>query len=467
MEKSNSINECQTCNSSRHIKRHVLGEHLPWYVNPTVACVDCHRAKSSKQSKFHTDHQSICGESLLQAWFLLINGIFHFVIRELCLDSFADLLMFVVDRGLCPNRIQFSEEEIVFLREYDMRAGLEPLSADQYQSFPPSRICVLTHFQLLQRITPFLSSTAQSRFPYLNEYRQFDGSYPPIGHPRMRIAIIDTHFHLDKLSSCLRKSFVQLESSESIEVRLPYAIANYVYPSNWDKIRSQVGSNPNLKITLGVHPHMLLRQSVEGVLGHLCALIDSFPDLVGIGEVGLDFTARCTCGCTDKRTCRDNRIWAQRWFLPRIIRVAQRAQKTLVLHVRDKGDGSAAKEVLGLLQELNLTHLPIHRHCFVGVDGELEQWRTELPNCYFGLTAASLRHDSTVASLLSVGQPDKFILESDAPYLPMDKSSTKYDTPWNIGRVADKAASIIGCSLSQLVVKSNQNAAQLYGLNWT
>ena len=33
-----------------------------------------------------------------------------------------------------------------------------------------------------------------------------------------------------------------------------------------------------------------------------------------------------------------------------------------------------AREVLGILQELNLTHLRIHRHCFVWARQELEDW---------------------------------------------------------------------------------------------
>ena len=96
--------------------------------------------------------------------------------------------------------------------------------------------------------------------------------------------------------------------------------------------------------------------------------------------------------------------------------------ETLVLHVRDSGTGQAAREVLAMLQDMGMTDLPIHRHCFTGDAGEYFSWCTALPNCYFGIARASLDNQDTTDTLLLMEQPTRLLLETDAPYLPMGRT---------------------------------------------
>ena len=89
--------------------------------------------------------------------------------------------------------------------------------------------------------------------------REANGSSPPVGYPSVKRAIIDTHFHLDSFSSHQGCSLSDLESSISkpLLVSIPFAIANYVFPDKWSRLSEHVRADPRLRITLGVHPHMI------------------------------------------------------------------------------------------------------------------------------------------------------------------------------------------------------------------
>ena len=84
---------------------------MPWYMDPSTACVDCQRGKGCPRDveRFHRMHQRIIGDYLLEAWFLLMNGIFLFTARELGLGGIHDLLGYVVAHSLYPNIFRFSK----------------------------------------------------------------------------------------------------------------------------------------------------------------------------------------------------------------------------------------------------------------------------------------------------------------------------------------------------------------------
>ena len=116
------VEVCEVCGwQLRHIKRHVLRIHVPWYMNPSTACIDCQRSESgdTQLRTFHPGHEGFSGEANLGIWFLLVNGIFLFISQSLELASLGDLLPFVMDGQRWVSPPQFTEEKVFFLREYD------------------------------------------------------------------------------------------------------------------------------------------------------------------------------------------------------------------------------------------------------------------------------------------------------------------------------------------------------------
>ena len=86
---------CQICGANcPHIYRHMLRVHLPWFMNLATSCIDCHMSAGNERElrNVHGQHQLFSGQSLLQAWFLLVNGMFLFISQEMGLGSPLELL---------------------------------------------------------------------------------------------------------------------------------------------------------------------------------------------------------------------------------------------------------------------------------------------------------------------------------------------------------------------------------------
>ena len=150
--RSRFYDHCQVCgNISPHVNRHMLRAHLPWYLDPATSCVDCHMSagKESDRRRLHGQHVHFGGEYLLRAWFLLMNGFFLFLSQQLGLGSPIELLGCAALRELAPNPVVFSDEEYIFLREYDQQAGFEPLTLGGYMAVPPTRLIALIHPNLM------------------------------------------------------------------------------------------------------------------------------------------------------------------------------------------------------------------------------------------------------------------------------------------------------------------------------
>lgn len=468
-KKARFSDHCQVCGAtSTHLYRHMLRVHLPWYLDPTTACVDCHMSAGAGRDlqAVHGGHQLFRGESLLQAWFLLMNGLFLFLSQGLGLGSPMGLLGCAVMQELLPGPLRFSEEELFFLREYDRRAGLEPLPLGGYIVTPPTRLIALMHPALMTKLIVHLDHEAITQLKSYTKYALFDPDLPecsilPIGYPTVKRGIIDAHFHLDKLSDHKDISLSDLESSKSLPIRVPFAIANYVFPSSWKYLSDNVRSDPRLRITLGVHPHMITDSEVDSLFGRLRELVNQNPGAVGIGEVGLDMTTECRHGKRhNKRHCRDQKLQGQRRFLRLALQLAKYHNRVLVLHTRDKGTGEAAREVLTLLLELGMFDHPIHRHCFIGGEEEYRQWTSSLPNCYFSISPATVKDPKTMHALSLLDNRHRLVLETDSPYM------ADFRYPWDVYKVAKGAAQSLDMTLTELVGVCNKNVARLYNLPW-
>ena len=77
------------------------------------------------------------------------------------------------------------------------------------------------------------------------------------------MGIIDSHFHMDSLSTDLLTPQQGLKNSMTSEVSLLLGVANFVYPSRWSAIRYHMGADPKPKFTLGIHPHMITMDTYQ------------------------------------------------------------------------------------------------------------------------------------------------------------------------------------------------------------
>ena len=403
-KKAKKHSKCSVCGNifNRHFRKHVIKNHLSWYMNPVTACSDCLKSKGDGDDlqRFHRryGHGVIGGESLLQAWFLLMNGVFLIIMQEVGLGSLADLLAYAQTLELPPHSIRFSGEDCNFLREFDRRAGLEPLANEGYMVFPPVRVIAMSNYIVMVRLISRLSEATRKSFAKLQQYALIDGSIPPKGYPVMRLGIIDSHFHLDRLPNrMITHSTGGLKSVVTESARLIYGIANFVYTDSWTKIdrqsRIDISRNP-VRCTIGIHPHRIMPNLALSLFSKLKNKLAEHPEAVGIGEVGLDGTTDCRCAENhDPVKCIVRKREEQLRFLKLVFQFAkQHADKVLVIHARNDEEGKykAASKIFDLIKQCDLCNARIHRHCFVGGKDEYDEWKNTFPNCYFSISSKSL-----------------------------------------------------------------------------
>ena len=114
-----------------------------------------------------------------------------------------------------------------------------------------------------------LGDSARIAFRNLTSFIIFDGSVAPSGHPVFKLGIIDSHFQMDRRSSCYLTQTGGLDSTKTNPVRLISGIAYYVYPDSWYSISRHVRLNSSFRYTIGVHLHMLLPKVALSLLRKL------------------------------------------------------------------------------------------------------------------------------------------------------------------------------------------------------
>ena len=66
-KKTKFMSTCGVCDlSTRHLHKHTLGTHVPWYMSSSTACVDCQNSEGfgKDRDRFHRGHKLIGGKNL-------------------------------------------------------------------------------------------------------------------------------------------------------------------------------------------------------------------------------------------------------------------------------------------------------------------------------------------------------------------------------------------------------------------
>lgn len=201
--------------------------------------------------------------------------------------------------------------------------------------------------------------------------------------------------------------------------------------------------------TAGVHPHDASHWSkdTEHKIRHLA----SFPQVVAIGECGLDFNRNFS---TPKE--QENAFIAQ-------LTLAAELKMPLFLHCRD-----AYPQFVKLLTPW-LPHIPAAVvHCFTGDQAELEHYLSL--NLSIGITGwiCDERRGAELRRLVSLIPENKLLLETDAPYLlPRDlkvKPVSRRNEPCYLPHIVEQVARLRNVDVHYLAQVTQTNAHRLFNL---
>ncbi|MGZ8185028.1 MAG: TatD family hydrolase [Methylobacter sp.] len=256
--------------------------------------------------------------------------------------------------------------------------------------------------------------------------------------------LIDSHCHLDRIDlepyqndfAC----FMQEAENSQIDQMLCIAIDLESYPAMLDL----VSGYPQIFVTVGVHPNT--QDGKDPSVDELIAL-GSQDKVIGIGETGLDyFRSEGDLG------------WQQQRFRNHI-NAAKTLKKPLIIHTRE-----AKQDTLRILEEESAGEVGGIIHCFTE-DWEFAQKALDL-NFYISfsgiVTFNSAKEIKEVAKKVPV---DRFLIETDSPYLAPVPFRGKPNYPIYVHYVAEHIAELRGTTLNQIADLSTKNFNSLFKLN--
>ena len=144
------------------------------------------------------------------------------------------------------------------------------------------------------------------------------------------------------------------------------------------------------------------------------------------------------------------------------LKLAKTLNLPLILHCRaeDDSDPSIGPQVdlilQNLLREHNVTHMPIHLHCYKRNLKIAKSWIALCPNLKIGFTPNISNPDVVKNVPLS-----KVLIETDAPHFP-PSLIPRPSLPWYAKSTAEEISQILNLPLSEILFKTYQNAKTLY-----
>lgn len=260
---------------------------------------------------------------------------------------------------------------------------------------------------------------------------------------------IDSHTHVS------HRRFSQ-NRDEIINRALSKGISSIIeIPTNFDSnfemrnIMRKYESKIRIGYAVGVHPLFTTGLDPKQYYNRLVDLI-RMPDVVGIGETGLDFLR--------EKYDRDNQRNQLDWLLMCAC-IAQRSSLPMILHLRGK---DAPEEALDLLQFVCKKGKKSFRGVLHSCSIQNEKLIDEFLKIglHIGVSYATLREDGALNAVLNVAPKTKILLETDSPFLsPCAKGN---NDPSNLLVVADEVAKQVGCTADQLLNDATKNAMKLF-----
>ncbi|MCW7985879.1 AraC family transcriptional regulator [Streptomyces platensis subsp. clarensis] len=281
---------------------------------------------------------------------------------------------------------------------------------------------------------------------------------PPLPEP-LRVAVADSHTHLDMQESTVEEA---LTKAASVGVTTVVQVGCDLAGSRWaaetaaahDSVHATVALHPNEapRIVLG-DPDGWSRQGArepggDSALDAALAEIDrlaALPQVRGVGETGLDYF----------RTGPDG-MAAQEASFRAHIEIAKRHGKALVIHDREAHD-----DVLRILREEGAPDRVVF-HCY---SGDAEMAKICAAAGYFMSFAGNVtfKNAQPLRDALAVAPPELVLVETDAPFLTPAPYRGRANAPYLIPVTLRAMAEVTAMTEDALATAVAANTARAFG----
>lgn len=254
---------------------------------------------------------------------------------------------------------------------------------------------------------------------------------------------IDSHCHLDLLDLAPYKNdfstFMQAEKQQQISKMLCISLDLETYPAMFALIEDF----PEIYVSVGVHPNVKPKMPLH--YDELFELAKN-PRVIAIGETGLDYF----------RSTGD--ISWQVDNLKTHIKVAKAVKKPLIIHTRE-----AQHDALDILRAEGAADVGGVIHCFTE-DWAFAQKALAL-NFYISFSGiVSFKNALSIQDAAAKIPEDRFLIETDSPYLAPVPFRGKPNYPHHVRHVAEKLAMLRKVDVETIAIQSSQNFQTLFGV---
>ena len=252
---------------------------------------------------------------------------------------------------------------------------------------------------------------------------------------------IDSHCHLDRIDL---KDFdnnfnhlMQVIQQAKVERMLCVSISLEEYPS----MKAMVNGLDYVDISVGVHPCDTQHETIK--LQQLVKL-GADPKVVAIGETGLDYYYA--------KESRQQQVCSFQVHM----RAANELNKPVIIHTRD-----AQQDTLDILREGNIENCGGVLHCFT------ESWDMAKQALDLGMYISfsgiiTFRNAAALREVARQVPDERFLIETDSPYLAPVPHRGKQNHPGLLGHVAECLAEVRGTTVEQIAKLSKANYLRLF-----
>jgi len=256
--------------------------------------------------------------------------------------------------------------------------------------------------------------------------------------------LTDSHCHLDKIDLTPFDNQFSNMVDAAQEADVSQFLCVCIDTEHFQDVLKPAQQYSNIYCSVGVHPTH--QDSYAPTVEELVELAQH-KEVIAIGETGLDYFR-----CED-----DDMTWQHDLFRTHI-RAAVETQKPLIIHTR-----SAKEDTIRILAEENAQKVGGVMHCFAE-DWETAQQAMEL-NFYISFSGiVSFNSAKELQEVAKKVPEDKFLIETDSPWLAPVPKRGKPNQPAYVKYVAEKMADLRGCSYSHIAKVSTDNFNRLFKL---
>ncbi len=251
------------------------------------------------------------------------------------------------------------------------------------------------------------------------------------------MALFDSHCHLDFPHFDDDRTQVVARMAEA---GVGGALLVSVDLDHMERLQSCCREYPGFSYSLGLHPnHEVEREPDQQTL---LALARRYPEIVAIGETGLDYFRHRVDPEVQKRRFRAH------------IETAQALRLPVIIHMRD-----ADADTLAILRE----YQPVCgvMHCFSSTMAAAEEALGFGMYISFSGNVTFKRNDALreVAKAVPLG---RLLIETDSPYLAPVPMRGKRNEPTFVAHVAARIAETRGIPVAELAAATTANAKALF-----